>query len=184
MAFGPLWFVRAGVVVSVLAAFVAVLFAWREIDRVNRAHRVELKSVLAAGVEQANNHHRDSLDMLDRFDARAQQLTGTIARLTSELAAAHGELATMRGNNVWLRGEVAERQAHIDELAARVAELEAARDQAANLLNLPRYGVASGRPLPTAEELWADGNHPTIVDLNRLAFPDVDRIDQRQTSAG
>lgn len=180
LAFGPLWLVRAGIGVSLAMAFLTAFLAWREIDRIGQAHRVELKAMLKANTDQANRHHRDSLEMIDRFDTRARQLTAAIGRINAQLAAAHAELATMRGNSVWLRAEVAERQSRIDALEAQVAELEAARTQAdGNLLSLPRYGVAAGRELlPSAEDLWADGNHPTVVDLAMLAFPEV--LDERK----
>lgn len=175
MAFGPIWFVRAGVVLSLLMAAASVYFAWREVDALTRAHQLELKGIVAANREESRRRHQESLEMIDRFEDRAGLLNGNLQRVTAALGSAHAELATMRGNAVWLRGEVAERQSRIDALNERIADLEAKRDEAeAEVLALPRYGVASNRELlPTAEELWADGNHPTIVDLTVLAFPEV-----------
>lgn len=175
LAFGPEWMVRIGVGVALVMAFVSVALSWRELERVHAAHRIELKALYSASMEQANRHHQESLAMVERFDARAEQLKETINRVTSELAAARSELSTMRGNGAWLRGEIAERQSRIFALESRISELETAREDARdNLIQLPRYGAdVSQEDLPTAEELWSDGNHPTVVDLRMLAFPEV-----------
>lgn len=175
LAFGPEWMVRIGVGVALVMAFVSVALSWRELERVHVAHRIELKALYNASMEQADRHHQESLAMVERFDARAEQLKETINRVTSELAAARSELSTMRGNSAWLRGEIAERQSRIHTLESRISELETVRDDARdNLIQLPRYGVASEQEnLPTAEELWSEGNHPTVVDLRMLAFPEV-----------
>lgn len=175
MAFGPLWMVRAALGLAIAMALASVLLAWREVEHVTKAHQLELKAVLAASREQAERRHRESLEMIDRFVERSTQLSANVQRITAELGAAHAELATMRGNSVWLRGEVAERQARIDELNQRIAELESQAEVAeAEVLALPRYGTASSRALPSAEEIWADGNHPTVVDLNAITFPVLD----------
>lgn len=181
LAFGPLWMAQLGVGVALLFSFVSVGFAWRELENARKAHRGEVKALLNASREVADRQHRESLEMLDRFDERANQLKSTVQRLTSQLGAAHAELASMRGNNVWLRGEVAERQARIDALTSRIAELEAARAEATGkLLVLPKREVCDpeAQLLPTAEELWADGNHPTVVDLTMLSFPVL--LDERK----
>lgn len=175
MAFGPLWMVRTALGLAIAMAFASVFLAWREVEHITKAHQVELKAVMAASREQAERRHRESLEMIDRFVERSTQLSANVQRITAELGAAHSELATMRGNSVWLRGEVAERQARIDALTERVAELESQAEAAeAEVLALPRYGTSSARALPSAEELWADGNHPTVVDLNAISFPVLD----------
>ncbi|MDO4784480.1 MAG: hypothetical protein Q3997_05285 [Propionibacteriaceae bacterium] len=181
MAFGPLWMAQLGVGVALLFSFASVGFAWRELDQARKAHRGEVKALLTASREVADKQHQESLEMLDRFDERANLLKDAVQRLTAQLGAAHAELASMRGNNVWLRGEVAERQMRIDALTARIAELEEARAEATGkLLVLPKREAASteARLLPTAEELWADGNHPTVVDLTLLSFPAL--LDERK----
>lgn len=181
---------QTGVAVALVASFVAVGFAWREVKLLSTAHRDEVKSLLTASQEIYNRQHREALEMLDRFDERANHLNATVQRLNAQLGAAHSELATMRGNNVWLRGEVAERQAKVDALEAKIVELEAARDAAAeaaareaeettaNLVALPTCGGSTSDLLPTAEDLWSDGDHPTVVDLGLLSLPEM--VDERK----
>ena len=49
----------------------------------------------------------------------------------------------------------------------------------AEVLPLPRHAAkADWDALPSAEDLWAAGNYPTVVDLQKLAFPaeSTDRV--------
>ena len=181
---GGIWVVRAGAVVAVVMAVVAVSVAWMELKREREEHREEIKRQVAIRVEQAERHHAESIAMIDRFNERAQNLKSMIAKLRRQLGAANSELSTMRGNSAWLRGEVAERQSRIDALEAKIAELEErlvaeeeARqeieqeiEEASNIVELPRY--AKGEE---AIELWiSDDEHPTMVDLAKLNMAHYD----------
>lgn len=161
---GGIWFVRAGVVVAVVMALTAVHLVRRELQRERTAHREEVRRQVALRVEQSQKHHGDSMDMLDRFNDRVNNLKTVISTQRRQLGAAHAELSSMRGNSVWLRGEIAERQARLDELTARLADAESTG--ATNVINLPRYGTAASDP--RVEDLWDDGEHPTMVDLSRI----------------
>ncbi|MGV8845023.1 hypothetical protein [Tessaracoccus sp.] len=164
--FGGIWFVRAGAVVAVLMAFVAVVVAWRELDRERAAHREEVRRQVALRVAQADRHQGDSLAMIERFTSRIDNLKSVIATLRRQVGSANSELSSMRGNSVWLRGEIAERQSRIDALTARLVEAEA--QQFANVIALPRH---AGRSLdPRAEDLWEADEHPTMVDLAKVQF--------------
>ena len=67
----------------------------------------------------------------------------------------------MRGNAAWLRGEVAERQARIEALERRIAELEA--EETGNIVAMPRPALQ-----PSIEDIWGEGEHPTMVNLAKL----------------
>ncbi len=161
--FGGIWFVRGGALVAVVMAFVAVGVAWRELERERAAHQEEVKRQVALRVEQSERHHGDSMAMLDRFAHRVDNLKSVIATQRRQLSAANAELSSMRGNAVWLRGEIAERQSRIDGLTARLVDLEA--EQSGNVIDLPRHGAPSD---PRVEDLWDDGEHPTMVNLSRV----------------
>lgn len=167
--FGGIWFVRAGAIVAVAMAFIAVGLAWRELERERKVHQEEVRRQVALRVEQSSKHHGDSMAMMDRFNDRAASLKSVIATQRRQLGAAHAELSSMRGNSVWMRGEIAERQSRIDALSSRLAELEI--QQSANVIALPRYGSARD---PRVEDLWDDGEHPTMVDLARIQLDDFD----------
>ncbi len=162
--FGGIWFVRGGALVAVVMAVVAVAVVWRELERERVAHQEEVRRQVALRVEQSSKHHGDAMDMLDRFNDRAANLKSVIATQRRQLGAAHAELSSMRGNSVWLRGEIAERQSRIDALHARLADAEV--QQSTNVIPLSRHGSASRDP--RVEDLWDDGEHPTMVDLARI----------------
>ena len=149
---------------AVVMAFVAVGIAWRELERERSAHQEEVRRQVSLRVEQSDKHHGDSMAMLDRFAHRVDNLKTVIATQRRQLGAANAELSSMRGNSVWLRGEIAERQSRVDALTARLADIET--QQSDNVIDLPRRGAASHDP--RVEDLWDDGEHPTMVNLARI----------------
>lgn len=164
---GNVWVTRAGVVVAVLMAIAAVYVVVRQLRAERRIHAEELKHEVGLRSQQAERHHEESVAMIERYNARAENLKSVIAKLRSQLGAAKSELSSMRGNSVWLRAEVAERQARIDALEKRIAELEAERgtEDTGNVIELP------GRSLhPSIEDIWGEDEHPTMVDLAKLSL--------------
>ena len=167
---GDVWIVRAGLAVAVVMAFAAVGVAWRELKSERERHAVEMKHEVALRSQQATRFHEESVAMIGRFNARAENLQSVIAKLRSQLGAAKAELSSMRGNAVWLRAEVAERQARIEALEARIAELEA--EDTANIVDLPR------RVSPSIDDIWGQDEHPTMVDLAKLNLDDLPALRQ------
>ena len=163
---GDVWIVRAGLAVAVVMAFAAVGVAWRELKSERERHAVEMKHEVALRSQQATRFHEESVAMIGRFNARAENLQSVIAKLRSQLGAARSELSTMRGNAVWLRAEVAERQSRIEALEIRIAELEA--EDTANIVSLPRHVVS-----PSIDDIWGENEHPTMVDLAKLNLDGV-----------
>lgn len=169
--FGGIWFVRAGVVVAIVMGFAAAAVVWRELERERTAHQEEVRRQIALRVDQSEKHHGDSLAMLDRFTGRVNNLKTVVATQRRQLGAANAELSRMRGNSVWLRGEIAERQSRVDSLSAQLAAIEAS--ETSNIIALPRYGSVSRDP--RVEDLWEDGEHPTMVDIARIQLDAFER---------
>ena len=166
--FGGVWVVRAGAVLAVAMAFAAVFVAWGELHRERAEHQAEVRRQIALRKEQAKKQHDDSVEMIERFNGRAEKLQQVIESLRRQLGAANSELSSMRGNAVWLRSEVAERQARVDALETRIAELEAELEESIaeateNVVELPLPVAAP------AEDLWEADEDPTMVDLGRMA---------------
>ncbi|GAA4890984.1 hypothetical protein GCM10025789_04560 [Tessaracoccus lubricantis] len=173
---GNVWLVRAGVVVAILMAVASTWVVWRQLAFERTLHAEELKHEVDLRSQQADRHHAESVAMIERYNARAENLKAVIAKLRGQLGAAKSELSSMRGNSAWLRAEVAERQARIVALEKRIAELEAENEareaeETVNIVELP------GRALrPTIDEIWGEDEHPTIVDLAKLdldVLPDL-----------
>lgn len=165
---GSIWVVRAGVVVAVLMAAAALWVVYGEMAALRKEHAEELKHEHELRTALADRHHSDSIAMIDRFNARTNNLQTVIDQLRSQLGAARAELSTMRGNAAWLRGEVAERQARIAQLEARIAELEADRDDH----NIVELEIADLHP--SSEQIWGDDEHPTMVDLRKVHLEELE----------
>lgn len=170
---GGVWIVRGGVLLAILMAFAAVAVARKQLVRERDEHAHEIKEQVAARVALSERHHSDSVAMIERFGARTDNLKAVIANLRRQLGAANAELSSMRGNAVWLRAEVAERQARIDALTTRITELEAEHSE--KLVLLPRHGSAAALH-PSAEDIWGEDEHPTMVDLAKLQLDGLPEI--------
>lgn len=169
---GGVWVVRAGVVVAVAMALAAFWFASRELAAERARHATEMKHEVTLRAQQASRFHEESVAMIGRFNARAENLQAVIAKLRSQLGAAKSELSSMRGNAVWLRAEVAERQARIEQLEARIAELES--EEITNIQRLPRNAVR-----PSINDIWGEEEHPTMVDLAKLNLDELPDLRMR-----
>ncbi|HOA27598.1 MAG TPA: hypothetical protein PKG51_08810 [Arachnia sp.] len=169
---GGVWVVCAGVVVAVAMALAAFWFASRELAAERARHATEMKHEVTLRAQQASRFHEESVAMIGRFNARAENLQAVIAKLRSQLGAAKSELSSMRGNAVWLRAEVAERQARIEQLEARIAELES--EEITNIQRLPRNAVR-----PSIDDIWGEEEHPTMVDLAKLNLDELPDLRMR-----
>ncbi|WP_133626709.1 hypothetical protein [Enemella evansiae] len=179
-AFGPVWVARVGVVIAVLAALFAVRFAWAELKQARADHAREQVAQLRAHREQLSAERRQSSEVVAALSAHNEQADQRIVTLQSTIGSLRGELSTLRGDHAALTAGLAERDQRIAQLgrdlATREAELQALREteDAAEVLPMPRHAaVADWDALPSAEDLWSDGNHPTVVDLQQLAFPEA-----------
>lgn len=167
---GNIWIVRAGVVVAILMATIALYVSFQEVKRIREEHSAALRREVEIRMEMSEKHHADSVAMIDRFNARAENLNTIIVKLRAQLGAAKSELSSMRGNAAWLRAEVAERQARIEELTARIAELEAQREAAEqedSIVELPEAAW-----YPQVEDIWGEEEHPTMINLAQLHLDD------------
>ena len=166
-AFGPIWMVRVGLVVALLGAAASVWYSFKEISRIEILHRSELKAVRDRAAEAARQHHTESMELIGTFTQRYKAHGEQLGNLREELASRQQELSTLRGNLVSTRAEADRRAERITELEALLEATEAKLNQ--NVVTLPRRPG----PLPTAAELWSDGNHPTLVDVALLRMPEL-----------
>lgn len=191
-AFGPVWVVRAGIALALIAGVIGCLLAWHDLTAVRRQHSMQnlaTGKAHGAALTEERRQHTSVLDTLTDWINTAQAGIESqrirIGQLTAEISA-------LRGDNAFLKGEVSQREVTIASLretvAARETELRAltgADDGTdAEIMALPRRVKidACWQALPTAEEPWADGTHPTVVDLRTLeaalVLPNFE-VDQR-----
>jgi len=189
LAIGGVWIVRAGVALATVTAVVSVVLAWREarLERKARA-RDELEAVRAQGME-LSRERRANIAVVNSLESRNKAIAARITDLTAEIRVLREELITVRKVNSGLTEEVADRDETIVELRTDLAhaeeELRALLGSRAEVVTMPRRGtvavVSSDQwaALPTAEELWSDGDHPTVVDLKALSGQDLERLERK-----
>jgi len=204
-----MWVVRAGVLVAILAGAWALVTSFRELYfekleterrliKQSREHGRVLSAERQRNGEVVESLRRSNVDASQRLrkaqtqvhdgQVRIVELTGTVGRLNAELS-------TLRGNNLALKQNLQERDARIRELTERLeaaeaelAALTAETEGDDQVVALPRHARPKSASdsdavwdkLPTAEELWSDGNVPTVVDLQRLAFPTPEVEERKQ----
>ncbi|WP_245569932.1 cell division topological specificity factor MinE [Acidipropionibacterium thoenii] len=180
-----IWVARAGVLVALVMAWVSVLMAWREVENLRISHLAEMKAIRQASMAEEQRHHKESMEMIDTFANRVGVLAKTISDTRGKLDRAENELSTLRGDKAALQYKVAAGNKKVNALESRVAELETelagvlADAEAGRLADIPGRTVADAG-VPNAEDIWDFGNAPTVVDLSRVTFPDVDALDQRK----
>lgn len=189
-ALGPLWVVRAGIVLALVAGVLAVRFAWRESRQERHQHGQQLLSQVRAHNDQLSSERQRNLEIVDVLRRASEDSDEEVVQLQVRIGKLRTELSSLRGDNAALRADVLDRDRRISrlvtDLAAREEELRRLRDasQDAEVYAMPRYAEKAEKAekadwdaLPTAEDLWSEGNYPTVVDLQKLAFPNepVDR---------
>lgn len=179
-AVGPVWFARAGVGIMIVAAVVAVRFAWQQLRDERRENGLKSLDQLHAhgtqlSAERARN--REVLDVLrkqgEQNDQKVVELQLTIGQLRTELASLRGDHAALQAEAGAHRHRIERLTADLTNREAELLELKGLEDHA-EIVEIPRQ--ADWDALPSAEDLWADGNHPTVVDLQRLVFPGEDQL--------
>lgn len=191
-AFGPVWVVRAGVVVSVLAAVLSCLTAWRELSEARRAHAAEMLAaskahgaalseerlahasvvdVLATRTRQARTEVDQHRHLIVELNHRIVELNVTIRSLRTEVSS----LRAGRGRDQELlqrrEAEIADLQESVrareSELAARTEVIRPVRSIPRRMLAEPTEPVVPAErtgSVSSAEDLRPDRT-PEVVDL-------------------
>lgn len=152
-AFGPVWAIRAGIALAVVAGLVAAWLLLRELASAVARHRREISDVATRAHEAMKAEREREREVLDIIDVRTDALKDRIATLTSALDEHKSKLTEAEATLAEQASELAQRdellearQQTIDELRAQVARLEnelaalhlSAVEQQAELLALPR----------------------------------------------
>lgn len=189
LAIGGVWIVRAGVALAAATAVVSVALAWREARFERRAlARNELEAVRAQGME-LSRERRSNISVVNSLESRNKAIAARITDLTAEIRVLREELTTARKVNSGLVEELADRDETLTELRTDLEhaeeELRALLGSRADVVAMPRRGSVTAEAsdqwaaVPTAEELWSDGDHPTVVDLKALSRQDLARIERK-----
>lgn len=165
-AFGPIWLIRAGIALALLAGLAATVLLLRELAATRTRHREELTDASRRAHEAMKAERVREREVLDVIDVRTAALKSRIATLSSDLETSRAQLqdavATLASTRVTL-GEREEllsaREETIEEMRARVVRLEDelaalhahAETDEAELLALPRRVEREAAPEPELE---------------------------------
>lgn len=194
-AFGSIWMVRSGVLLAVVGGFLALRYSFRGLCEQRRAAGERLIQQSRAHGRQLREERRHNSEVLETLSARIEATNSLlssaraqVAEQTAQIGSLRGQLSTLRGDSAALRIELKRRDDAIHALRDTIAELEAGLaelrcdddadvTEAGEVFSMPRHAAAKmpseWDALPTADDLWTDGNHPTVADL---AFLDADQI--------
>lgn len=176
-AFGPIWVVRSGIALAVIAGIVACVLGWREVAAARVRHQAKLLEVARAQSETLSRDRQHNVAVLDTLQLRFNSATEVIEKQRVRIGELTSEVSTLHGDNAFLKGEVMHRDSTINSLretiSARMEELRAltgAEDDDAEVMALPRRVRTKNEwdALPSADDLWKEGTHPTVVDLRTL----------------
>ncbi len=177
-AFGPAWAVRGGVAVAVIAAVVACVFAWRELFVVRRQHARAMHEATVEHGRRLSEERTRSGAVIETLRSRLADAGELLEKQRVIIAELRLKVAGLRGDTAHLRIEVDHREVVIDALRetvrAREAELETLRadEPGAEVRALPRR-MQTEQPsewdaVTGENDLWADGSHPTVVDIKTI----------------
>lgn len=185
-AFGPVWVVRAGIAIALVAGLIVLLLARKAVRRAQVEHRSEIRDTMHShgrNLSVERQHNGEVLSVMksynDRADSKLAALHGDIDRLRTEINALLGEQAGLQADVIErdlmisrLKRDLARAEAELTELRAAEAA-EAEESDSAQIVSMPRHVMTESQwaALPTAEELWNTGEHPSIASLEKLAFP-------------
>lgn len=183
-AFGPIWVIRAGVALAVIAGVVACLYAWKEFAQARAEQSKKLLEVSQAQTLALTKERTHNASVIDTLVDRAKVVSAELDQHRTAIATLRSELSSLHGDNAFLKGEITSREATIaalrETVRAREAELSAlqadpdAESGDAEVHQYPRRvlsdQVSEWDALPSTDELWTDGDHPTVIDLRTLDF--------------
>lgn len=194
LAVGTVWIVRGGVALAVLTAIASVLLAWREarIERREAAVR-DLQLAREQGIA-LSRERRSNIAVVNSLESSNSAIAERVDDLGAEIRSLRSEIAMLRKLKGELAHDIAERDNEVvglrRELTKAQAELHKLLADEADVYAISRHGSygedssPEWAAVPTAEELWTDGDHPTVVDMKALIFPDVaDRVDDQRKHA-
>ncbi len=174
-AFGPIWFVRAGVAVALLSGLVACVLAWRESKIARVQAGADVVEVMARSAEATSGERVQHLEVLGTIEDRNAALRSQLRELRIKHADRLIELNALRGDKSALSDEVAQAAGEIADLRARLADLETAlargEDETAEVLLLPRRAGRPGSDDTIERDLF-----PTVIDLQAFATPLVEEV--------
>lgn len=185
---GPVWVVRAGVIVALIAGCLAVRWAWQELRQAREEAGRRQLADLRGHNAQLSTERRRNHEVVEALQFHGEANAEKLVELQVIIGHLRTEISSLNGDKATLLQDVSVRDRRIADLVAALAEREAelaelwAETDDAEVVAMPRHAAttADWDALPSAEDLWASGNHPTVVDLQKLAYPPASEARRRK----
>jgi hypothetical protein len=125
-ACGPVWLVRAGVVVAVVTCILTCGLAWRELAAARRRHAHRLLVVDQRHGEAMRGERTRNAEVVDALSERLSSTGMVVAGQRSVIAQLRGEVGVLSTERDGLREQVAERDSLISLFCTSLREQEVA----------------------------------------------------------
>ena len=125
-ALGPLWLVRAGVVIAVATCIVTCVLAWRELAQARRRHAQRLLLADRTHGEVLRAERTRNADVVDTLGERLSSTAMVVVGQRSTIAQLRGEVGVLTTERDGLREQVAQRDSLIDLFRTSLREQEVA----------------------------------------------------------
>ena len=125
-AAGPVWVVRAGLVVAVATTVVTTLLAWRELAAARRRHAHRLLVSDKRHGDDLRTERTRNAEVVDALGERLRSTGMVVAGQRSQIAALRGEVGVLTTERDVLRDQVAERDGLLGLFRTSLREQEAA----------------------------------------------------------
>ena len=151
--------------------------AGRELSAARRGHAKAMLAALQEHGRQLTEERTRNAAVVDTLSQRIADARTVIEKLRVMVAELKMQVSSLRGDTVFLNGEVSHRETVIaalrETVRAREAELISLRDDGdCEVHHMPRRVLAEHESkwddIPGVDELWNDGNHPTVFDLKMI----------------
>lgn len=175
-AIGPIWAVRAGVAMAVIAGVGALVLVTQQLRAERRRHTAgQLRQIRDHGAALSVERRRNA-EVVDVLTARAHETGGELNRLRGQNRRLGGKLAELSGSNASLRSELAGRDVTIvglrETIRSRDTEIHLLRDDLdleelpAEVQGLPRRRDTDEKSVD--EDPTAAPGEP-VIDLSAAA---------------
>ena len=125
-ALGPVWLVRAGVVVAVVTCVVTCALAWRELAEARRHHAQRLIAVDRRHGDALRTERSRNTKVVDALRERLSSTGMVVVGQRSTIAQLRGEVGVLTTERDGLREQVAERDSLIGLFRSSLREQEVA----------------------------------------------------------
>lgn len=183
-AVGPVWAVRVGIGLAIATGAIAVVLAFKHLRQVRREHAAKLSTLTrehgsalsaertrnAEVVQVLSDRARAATDRATKQQVRIGELNTKVTELTGDNARLRSELKSRDVTISGLRETIRSRDTEIQMLRADL-DLEAIDMPSGEVKGLPRHLRGEQTAGSASAELWAEDEHPTVVDMRAVESP-------------